>query len=210
MTENPQVAPQASGESQPQPPQNDAYFSYTQQLQNEEEESREIEDKRGEIESRFNEFLKAISEESLQLSEFLLEERKLTNQLCSLLTQILRRLKISFNIPPEYLASLGKARQIKLNTEGHLILIRDGDKVDSRLLQDYPPDVILTALWVIIPELEKAIKAYRKKISRRVTLLEKIKQELKNIQQAFSPEEKEGFAQFSEEAIKRPLITSES
>lgn len=191
-----------------QPSQNDTYFSYTRQLQNEETEAVELEEKRGEIENKFNEFLKAIGEESLQLSEFLLEERKLTNELCGLLTQILRRLKISFNISPEYIASLSNPRQVKLNTEGHLIIIRNGDRVDSKLLQDYPPDVILTVMWVIIPELEKAIKAYRKKISKRVNLLEKIKRELKNIQKAFAPDEKQGLEQLPEEGITRPLIAS--
>ena len=190
------------------PYQNDTYFSYTRQLQNEGTESVELEEKQGEIENKFNELLKAIGEESLQLSEFLLEERKLANELCSLLTQILRRLNISFSIRPEYIDGLGTPKQVKLNTEGHLIIIRDGDKVDSKLLQDYPPDIVLTVMWVIIPELEKAIKGYRKKISRRVNLMEKIKRELKNIQKAFTPGEKQGLEQIPEEGITRPLIES--
>ncbi len=213
MVEKKDDKPQESQNEDAKPeqlPQDDTYFSYTRQLQNEEgEESTEIDEKRGEIENKFNDFLKAISEESLQLSEFLIEERKLTNDLCGLLTQILRRLRISFNISPEHMTSLGKARQVKLNMEGHLIIIRDGDKVDSRLLQDYPPDVILTVMWIIIPELEKAIKAYRTKISKRVNLLEKIKRELKSIQKAFSPDEKENLEQVQDEGIKRPLIASE-
>ncbi len=157
---------------------------------------------------KFNEFLRAISEESLQLSEFLLEEKKLTNELCTLLAQILRRLKISLEISHEQLATLEKARQIKLNEECHLIIIRDNDRVDSKLLGDYPPSIILTVLWTIIPELEKAIKAYRKKISRRVSLLEKIKRELKNIQKAFAPAEKDNLDKFQDEEMRRPLIAS--
>lgn len=190
--------------------QNEEYFSYAHRLQNEESvESIEMEETRGEIQEKFNEFLRAISEESSQLSEFLLEERKLTHELCSLLTQILRRLNISLNVSPKYLTNLGSAREIKLNSEGHLIIIREDDKVDSRRLDDYHPDVIVTVMWIIIPELEKAIKAYRKKISKRINLLEKIKQELRNIQKAFSPDQGESYEQLKDQGIRRPLITSE-
>jgi hypothetical protein len=204
---------QAKGENTTsQSAQNETYLSYTGQLQNSElevEESKELEEKHGEIENKFNEFLAAINEETLQLSEFLIEEKKLTDELCGLLTQTLRRLKISFYISPEYVAKLGEARQIKLNREGHLIIIREQDKVDSKLLSDYPPDIILTVVWVIIPELEKAMKAYRSRISKRVSLLEKIKQELKNIEKAFSPTEAKSYEQLGEGA-DRSLIIGES
>lgn len=212
MTENLEGRPQENqSENAPpqQQPQNDAYFSYTRQLQNESSTNVEIEEKRGEIENKFNEFLRALNEESSLLNEFLAEEKKLTDELCELLTQILRRLKISFNIPPQYVANVGEARQIKLNSEGHLIIIRDEDKVDSKLLQNYPPEIVLTVLWVIVPEFERVIKVYRKKISRRVSLLEKVKQELKNIQKAFSPEEKESFEQLQHEET-RPVIAGET
>lgn len=214
MEEKPEQKPkQAKGENIPsQSAQDETYLSYTRQLQNSElevEESKELEEKRGEIENKFNEFLTAIDEETLQLSEFLIEEKKLTDELCSLLTQTLRRLKISFYISPEHVAKLGEARQIKLNREGHLIIIRDRDKVDSKLLSDYPPDIILTVVWVIIPELEKAMKAYRSRISNRVSLLERIKQELKNIEKAFSPTEEKSCEQL-EDGTGRPLIAGES
>ena len=203
----------AKGENTPpQPAQDEPYLSYTRQLQNNElevEESKELEEKHGEIENKFNEFLTAINEETLQLSEFLIEEKKLTDELCGLLTQTLRRLNISFYISPEYVTKLGEARQIKLNREGHLIIIRDRDKVDSKLLSDYPPDIVLTVVWVIIPELEKAMKAYRSRISKRVSLLEKIKQELKNIEKAFSPTEAESSEQLGE-GTSRPLVIGES
>lgn len=204
---------QTKGENTPpQATANETYLSYARQLQNNElevEDSKELEEKYGEIENKFNEFLTAISEETLQLSEFIVEEKKLTNELCGSLTQTLRRLKISFDISPKYVTKLGEARQIKLNKEGHLIIIRERDKVDSKLLSDYPPDIILTVVWVIIPELEKALKAYRSRISKRVSLLEKIKQELKNIEKAFSPTEAESSEQLGE-GTSRPLVIGES
>jgi len=194
-------------------PQDDAYCSSTSQPQNEVaaevEEDKETEEKHEEIKGKFNEFMKAISEETSQLVEFILEEKKLTNELCSLLTQTLKSLKISFNIAPEYMPKLVGARQIKLNKEGYLTITRDDNNVDSRPLEDYPPDTILAVMMVIIPELEKAIKAYRKNIIQRVSLLEKIKHELKNLQKAVSPYEKEPSKELQGEGIRKPLMTGE-
>lgn len=212
MAETPEEKPQARGENIPQaqPPQNETYFPHAQQLQKKEtEESEEIEDRRGEPENKLNELLRAVNDEASQLTQFLAEEKDLTNELCSLLTQILKRLRIAFNIPPEYLAKIDDAKHIKLNTEGHLIIIRSGNKIDSKLLRDYSPEVILAVMLSIIPELEKAIKTHRKNISQRVTILEKIKQELKSLQEAFSPDAKESFEQLHGEEIGTPVITSE-
>ena len=95
---------------------------------------------------------------------------------------------------------------MELNSEGHLIIAREDGKVESKLLEDYPPSVIATVLWLVIPNLEKEIRAYLKKISRRVGLLEKIKHELKNIRKAFSPNEKGGFQHGGDGRVQRPLI----
>ena len=81
--------------------------------------------------------------------------------------------------------------------------------MDSRLLEDYPPDTILAVMMVIIPELEKAIKTYRKNISQRVSLLEKIKHELKNLQKVVSPDEKEPSEMLQYEERRNPVIASE-
>ncbi|MCW3982300.1 MAG: hypothetical protein NWE81_04235 [Candidatus Bathyarchaeota archaeon] len=191
-------------------PVSEAYFAYVRQFQDEAklEEGSRFEERRQEIETKFTELLRTIGEECLQLSEFLIEERRLTKELCDLLSEILGNLKISFKIPSEYMQSLGKARQIELNSEGHLIIVRENGKVDSKLLEDYPPNVIVTVLWLVIPILEKEIRAYRKKIGRRVNLLEKMKHELKNIKKAFSPNEKGSFQHGEDERVHRPLIAS--
>lgn len=194
-------------------PQDDAYFPYTSQPQNEAaaevEESMDTKEKHEEIRSKFNEFMKAISEETSQLTDFVLEEKKLIKELCSLSTQILKNLKISFNIHPDCISKLREARQIKFNKEGYLTIIRNDDTVDSKLLEDYPPDTILAVMMVIIPELEKAIKTYRKNRSHRVSLLEKIKHELKNLQKAVSPDEKELYEMLQDEELRKPVIASE-
>ncbi len=191
-----------------QPSVSEKYFSYVRQFQDEAklEEGSEFKERRQEIEVIFTELLRTIGEECLQLSEFLIEERGLTKELCGLLGEILGNLRISFEIPSEYVRCLGRARQMELNSEGHLIIVREDGKVESKLLEDYPPSVIATVLWLVIPNLEKEIRAYLKKISRRVGLLEKIKHELKNIRKAFSPNEEGGFQHGGDGRVQRPLI----
>lgn len=186
-----------SENAQQQSPPNEAYFPITNQPQSETrpemQEIIKVDEKHGEVEGKFQEFLKAINEETSQLAQFLVEERKLTRELCSLLTQILKNLRISFSIPSEYLARLGEeAKQVKLSKDGRLMITRNDDKVDSKPLEEHSADIILEVLLVIIPELERMIKAYRRTVSRRVSLLQKIRYELKGLQEAFAALGKEG------------------
>jgi len=121
------------------------------------------------------------------------KERELTKELCSLMAQILKNLKISFSIPSEYLTSLGEeTKQVRLDKNGHLTIIRNDGKVESKPLEEHSPDVILKVLLVVTPELERMITAYRRSVSRRVTMLEKIRHELKSVQEAFASFEKGG------------------
>jgi hypothetical protein len=187
------------------------YLSYPHQLQSEETDA-DFEKTRAEIEQRFNELLTTISEETIQLSEFLLEERKLIQELCMLLRQILKRLNMTFNIPLKAIPELQmKAKKIVLNKEGHLIVMYEKEKVNSKVLEEYSPEIVLSVIWNVIPELEKSIKTYRRKISERVRIFEKIKKELKNIQKVFSSsrqEEGEVFMVGNEE-LKSPLSENE-
>ena len=190
----------------------DTYLYYPYQLQNEETDEN-FEKTKVEIEKRFNELLTTISEETLQLSEFLLEEKKLIQELCMFLRHILRRLNMTFNIPLKAIPELQeKAKKIVLNKEGHLIVIYEKEKVNSKVLEDYQPEIVLSVIWNVIPELEKSIKTYRRRISERVSIFERIKKELKNIQKVFTSsnrEESEVFMVGNEE-LKSPLSVSEN
>jgi hypothetical protein len=185
----------------------EVYLSYPYQLQSEETDEN-FEKTRAEIEKKFNELLTTISEETIQLSEFLLEEKKLIQELCMFLRQILKRLNMTFTIPLKAVPELqAKARKIVLNREGHLIVMYEKEKVNSRVLEDYPPEIVLSVVWNVIPELERSIKAYRKKISERVGIFERVRKELKNIQRAFSSSDKDGSEVFivGNEELKSPI-----
>jgi len=188
----------------------EVYLSYPYQLQSEETDEN-FEKTKAEIEKRFNELLTTISEETIQLSEFLMEEKKLIQELCMFLRHILKRLNMTFDIPPKAVPELQtKAKKIVLNREGHLIVIYEKEKVNSRVLEDYSPEIVLSVIWNVIPELEKSIKAYRKKISERVGIFERIRKELKNIHKAFSSSSDDGSEVFivGNEELKSPITES--
>jgi hypothetical protein len=58
--------------------------------------------------------------------------------------------------------------------------------VKSKALEDFPPQVILNVVSFIIPELSKSLTSYRKRISLRIGLFDRINQELRNIRSIFA------------------------
>jgi hypothetical protein len=169
----------------------------------------EIEKTRTQIDTKLQELLKMINEETLQLSEFLVEEKNLASELCDLLRQILKRLKISFNVPAKVLSITTKPKQVIVNEEGHLILVFEKDKVSSKRLEEYPPEIIMEVIWNILPQLGKSIELYRKKISNRVSFFEKVKKELKALFKAFSSSETELNPEV-EDAVKQALTNNKN
>jgi hypothetical protein len=144
----------------------------------------EIEKHKVEFEQKLQELLKIIGEETLQLSEFLMEEDKLIKELCNSLKQILKKLNVSFNIPSKDIPIKAKVKRVILNEECHLILVYEKGEVHSAFLAEYPPEIVMATLLVIMPELAKVIMLYRKKISARVSFFGRIKKELKNVVKA--------------------------
>jgi len=147
--------------------------------------SRDAERTLGEMEQKFEELLRVIKEETLQLSEFLIEEKRLIHELYVLLKLILRQLNASFHISANMIPLSGKIKHVVLNEEGHLILLDDKGGVSSKALEDYSPEVILNVLWVVLPELSEMIVSYRKRISFRVNMFEKIGREFRNLHKIF-------------------------
>jgi len=139
---------------------------------------------------QIQESLRVLSEETLQLSEFLWQEEKLIKELCVLLKLVLNQLNLSFNIPLNVLPQTDKIQRAILNDETHLILINDQNEVKSKALEDYPPQVIFNLVSFVIPELTKSFTSYRKKISVRISLFDRINQELRNIRNVFASSSK--------------------
>lgn len=162
-----------------------AYFFHPLEISDGEQTSSVDElEKKADFQQKLQELLRSINEETLQLSEFLMEEDKLIRELCDSLKQVLKKLKVSFYIPSREIPIRGKVKKIILNNECHLILVSERGDVHSAFLAEYSPEIVLATLLVIMPELAKALTLYRKRISMRVNIFGRIKKELKNVVKA--------------------------
>lgn len=176
-------------DASPPPVQNqeaaeEIHFFHPVQLSGESEEildETKIEKTKAEIEQKLQEILKEINEETLQLSEFLIEEEKMMNELCLSLKQILKKLNVSFSIPARDVPIGKNVKKAILNEEGHLILVYEKGEVYSAFLAEYPPETVMAVLWLVMPELAEVITLYRKQISTRVNFFGKLKKELKSV-----------------------------
>jgi hypothetical protein len=185
-----------------------AHFFHPLQFSESEEvlNAEEIEKHKLELEQKLQELLRSINEETLQLSEFLMEEGKLVRELCVSMRQILKKLNVSFNIPPKDIPIKAKVKKVVLNEECHLILVYEKGEVHSAFLAEYPPEIVMATLLVIMPELAEVIMLYRKKISTRVSFFAKIKKELKNVVKAIvGSKETEAAETESMDAVKDSL-----
>ena len=137
-----------------------------------------------EVEQKLQQLLKDISEETLQLREFLTEENRLMNELCVSIKQIMKKLGVSFDIPPRNIRASKNIKRVILNQEGHLTFYYEKGEAHSAFLAEYPPEIIIAVLWVVMPKLAKVVVTYRKKIRSRISLFKKLKTELKTIAKA--------------------------
>lgn len=142
---------------------------------------REATEKEIKIEQELQQLLGNISEETLQLREFLNEENRLKNELCASIGQILSRLNISFNIPPR---NINFGREVKaaiLDKKGKLMLVSHTGGVRSAFLAEYPPEIVMVVLWTVMPKLAEVVARYKRKVNRRIGFFRKLKMELKTI-----------------------------
>ncbi len=208
-TEQPQVKDEKA-KAETNTVEEEAYFYHPLQISGgavETLDEKEVENLRAEIEQKMQEIMQILDEETLQLSEFLMEEKKLTVELCTYLRHVLKKLHISFNIPPKSIPLREKTRKVVLNEECHLILMYEKGEVDSMFLAEYPPEIVMAVLWRVLPELAKAITIYRKKITTRVNFFGKLRKQLKNIFKAIATGKKENIDTEEEtfDAIKQAL-----
>lgn len=144
-------------------------------------ENEEMENSEGELEQKMQELLKSINEETLQLNQLLIEENSLMNETCMFLKQILKMLNISYDIPPHKIPLGKRVKKAILNEEGSLIITDEKNEVSATFLAEYPSEVVMSVLWIILPELVKAVRIHKRKVSTRVNMFVKIKRELKSM-----------------------------
>lgn len=157
---------------------------------------------------QMQESLKTINEEALQLSEFVWQENKLIKELCLQLKQVLKQLSMSFGLPPTVFPVNGRTQRIILNEEAHLVLINEKNEVTSKALEDLPPQVIFDVVSLVVPELGKSLTSFRRKICNRVSLFDRVNQELKNLSNVFLTDSRpEGGNKPTNDAVKKALLS---
>ncbi|MEM2984776.1 MAG: hypothetical protein QXL24_06105 [Candidatus Jordarchaeaceae archaeon] len=132
-------------------------------------------------EKQLQELLKRVSDEALQLSKFLVEEDKLIKEVCNSLKQVLKIINASFNIQPRKMPIKANLKKAILDEECRLVLVYEKGEANSAFLAEYPPEIVMSTLLAIMPELSRAITLYRKKIAVRIGFFENVRKELKTI-----------------------------
>lgn len=140
---------------------------------------KETEKNNSEAEQKMQEILENITVETSHLNEAMSEESKIINEVCLSLKEVLKKLHVSFSIPPQDISPQRRTRRVILNEEGNLVFVYENDQRHSAFLAEYPPEMVMSVLWVVIPELGKAVTTYRKKMNARANFFEKVKKELK-------------------------------
>jgi len=160
---------------------------------------------------QLEETLRVITEETLQLSEVLWQEEKLIKEFCVLLRKVLRQLNLSVNIPTHVFPQTERIQKIILNEEAHLISINDRNEVQSKVLEDFPPQIVYKIALFTIPELSKSFASHRKETNARIGLFERINQELRNFHNIFSnrPKKPEEDASTVDNGVKKALLAGQ-
>jgi hypothetical protein len=137
------------------------------------------------VEKKFFDELKSLSEEALQLTEFLSEDKRLSHEICSLLKDSMGRLDLTVEVPVKALPFLEKVERILLNSHCHLIIVDEDEKIESMDLEEYPSEVVLMVVWNIIPKLKILLSEYTKRVKLRVEYFDKISRDLRSLQGTF-------------------------
>jgi len=160
-----------------------------------------------EVEEKFSGLMRVITEDARQLSEFLIAEENTITQICKALERILSELDLSVVIPEKAVPTVEKSKEIILNSQCHLIVVKEDGTVESKSLDRYAPETILAVVWALIPKLREEVSAYLRKVSVRLNFLEMVNEELKNIQKPFVRSEESPVGEFREDKAKEIFIT---
>jgi len=160
-----------------------------------------------EIERKFANLMSVITEDARQLSEYLVAEENTIEHVCDFLERILSELNLSIVIPKEAVPTVKESKEIILNSQCHLIIVHRDGSVESKSLGRYPPEIILAVVCALVPRLKEEVSAYLRKVSVRLSFLEMIKEELRNIQRPFVRSSETQVGEFKEDKAKEIFVT---
>lgn len=142
-------------------------------------------------EKRFFDELKSLSEESLQLSEYMSEDKRLCNETCLIIGKCLQRLQTTVELPAKALPILPDAEKVMLNPNGHLITVFSDGRIESSNLEQLDTQTIFMIVWNAIPQLRVIVEEFAATVKMRVEYFDRVERDLRSLQNALdnSPNE---------------------
>lgn len=134
-----------------------------------------------EIEPALSDLIPSIQESAQTLTASIAEYTRLSRELCKALTAYTDWLGITLEIPPEEIPRFNDVEKMFLSPQGHLVVVDKRGRVDSKALEEYPTEVVLTVVLNALPELKSKMDGYAQRLSERIDLLERISRELRSI-----------------------------
>lgn len=131
----------------------------------------------GQLEESISAILKTITTNAKQLGEYLIEQDNVVQNICSSFTKILAILDLSMTLPKEAIIWTETVKDTFLNSQGHLIIVKEDGEVESKSLYNYPPKIVLIVVCAALPKLKEAVDRFVTEVGSRLNLFEKINSE---------------------------------
>ncbi|MDG6998586.1 MAG: hypothetical protein JRN15_05670 [Nitrososphaerota archaeon] len=133
-------------------------------------------------ESEIGPSIKALQEESLQISELSEMERNYVIEVISYIKQLIEPVGVSFHIKPASVAkSDSSLSDVVLTPQGMVCLMYNSGLVSTRTLESLQTETLVRILVEVLPELSAIFSEKREKLSVRVGMLEKMAREFRKV-----------------------------
>jgi len=143
--------------------------------------------------SPLSEIFKEIHEGTQILVDSREKEASLSRDMCTTLVSYTKWLGTSLELAPKSIPHFDSAKSIILSPEGKL-MITEENKVRSKPLEAYPPEIVMAVVLEVLPQLGSIINSRVQKLNERISLFNKISQELSGLPtDEREPEERPSF-----------------
>lgn len=126
--------------------------------------------------------IKALAEESLQISELTEMERTYATEVIGLLKQVIEPLNNTFHIKPASLSKTDSSIQdVVLTPQTIVVVMHSTGTINSRPLESFSTEILMRIIAEVVPEAKRFLVEKRQKITGRVGSLEKIAREFRKL-----------------------------
>jgi hypothetical protein len=132
--------------------------------------------------------IKALAEESLQISELTEMEKSYGSEVIGLLKQVIEPLNNTFHIKPTSLSKTDSSIQdVVLTPQSMVVVMHSTGTINSRPLESFSTEILMRIIAEIVPEAKRFLVEKRQKITGRVGSLEKIAREFRKLPTQSAP-----------------------